>query len=367
MTGHWTENEELLDRFSLGRISPDERIELDRHLADCESCRIVLDTHRETVRGIRSVGRLDAKSRLKSHLETRKRRGENLRWMLRVAAVLIVFAGIGLYNRFWMNQPREKIHEQPTAQQTPSAVQRPAQAESKQAGTPDEIVAHRSTAGEERGREGEGARSFADGLAKSRDDLKKEEAPTQLISIAAQPPSAGSGAGQIISVPQPAVPSAGVVMHEMNLSSAKPNQVWAEGTIVRTDRDTKAERSESAMRRGAAQQHLQLLNKQAERKDEANLNRPAQNLYIVRQFGGKPMSKNETADLQPPIAVQALFEFGKSATTIFLDLHPPLSADEESNAQVVRVGADSIDVIVRKMLIRYRIPSASPTQNAVRR
>jgi hypothetical protein len=61
---HWTDNEELVERYVLNRVEEGERTRLDAHLSTCGQCRRVVDEEQMLVGAVRSY----AKDRLKQRL-----------------------------------------------------------------------------------------------------------------------------------------------------------------------------------------------------------------------------------------------------------------------------------------------------------
>ena len=114
---HWTNDQDLLERFVLGDLGKETQRQLDRHLADCVECREAVRREREIAAGIRRFGREQMKARLKkavdaSHREVR----HSLSWqkMASIAAVLVVVIGIGYYGRIFKVLEGDQIasHEQ---------------------------------------------------------------------------------------------------------------------------------------------------------------------------------------------------------------------------------------------------------------
>ena len=50
---HWTEDDDLLAQYVLGRLSAEERKQLDDHLLSCSQCREEVQKERVLVSGIR--------------------------------------------------------------------------------------------------------------------------------------------------------------------------------------------------------------------------------------------------------------------------------------------------------------------------
>lgn len=92
----WLDNEEILERFVLNRLSPDEErrlSELRRHHPELENA-IALQAR--VIAGIRVLGRRELRARLAREL-TEKQKGNRIVWtpalFLKVAAALVILAG----------------------------------------------------------------------------------------------------------------------------------------------------------------------------------------------------------------------------------------------------------------------------------
>lgn len=65
---HWTNDEELLARFVLGQINPDEASVLEQHLQECAECSVLVQAERLLAAGIKRSGRAEMKQRLISNI-----------------------------------------------------------------------------------------------------------------------------------------------------------------------------------------------------------------------------------------------------------------------------------------------------------
>jgi hypothetical protein len=101
---HWTEDDDLLAQYVLGRLSTEERKPLEDHLLSCAQCREVVQKEQVLVSGIRQRGRQEVKARLKQQLAERPdsyRRLVTWQQIASVAAVVVIITGIGIYNRWF--------------------------------------------------------------------------------------------------------------------------------------------------------------------------------------------------------------------------------------------------------------------------
>lgn len=103
---HWTSDNELLERFVLGRMEAEERKTLGAHLAVCENCRLVVQSEQEIVAGVRRFGRDELKARLKQRVGEGKSRQISWTQVISAAAAIVVLVTIGMYNK-WFFQKSE--------------------------------------------------------------------------------------------------------------------------------------------------------------------------------------------------------------------------------------------------------------------
>jgi hypothetical protein len=117
---HWTEDDDLLAQYVLGRLSTEERKQLDDHLLSCSQCREEVEKEQVLVSGIRQYGRQEVKSQLKQQLALRPdshRRLVTWQRIASVAAVVVIITGVGIYNRWftWTEQKNfpamQEIHD----------------------------------------------------------------------------------------------------------------------------------------------------------------------------------------------------------------------------------------------------------------
>ncbi len=120
---HWTENPELIERFVLNQLNPDERNELEDHLRICEVCKRTLRMEQILLAGIRRSGREQFRVELQKKLSSAKTSSIPWPHILSAAAVIVLLTGIGIYNRWFQAV-------QPVDVQAPSVVpSEPMQAE----------------------------------------------------------------------------------------------------------------------------------------------------------------------------------------------------------------------------------------------
>ncbi|MBX2992441.1 MAG: zf-HC2 domain-containing protein [Bacteroidetes bacterium] len=100
---HWTDDSELIERFVLNELNPEERNELEDHLRICEVCKKAVRAEQMLIAGIRRGGREAFKSRLKQRVGALP--GMRTPWVhiMSAAALVVIITGIGIYNRWFQS------------------------------------------------------------------------------------------------------------------------------------------------------------------------------------------------------------------------------------------------------------------------
>ncbi len=112
---YWTDDPELVERYILGKLSPEEMERLDREIAGCEPCKAIIAREAEIAAGIRRHGR----DRMKADLRKKLRRDRasqfySYQYIGLAAAVVVIAIGIGLY-QIWFSDlvaPKQFQHPQ---------------------------------------------------------------------------------------------------------------------------------------------------------------------------------------------------------------------------------------------------------------
>ena len=98
---HWTEDEELLEQYVLGRVDAGRRAELELHLTDCATCRAAVQSEREIISGVKLAGREAMKANLRKRLsEDGALIFQRYQYVSLAAAVLVIAAGIGIFRYY---------------------------------------------------------------------------------------------------------------------------------------------------------------------------------------------------------------------------------------------------------------------------
>ncbi len=116
---HWTEDDDLLTEYVLGRVSDAERRRLEEHLGTCARCSETVERERAIVAGVRQYARESLKTRLKNRITAQSSSSQRFGTWQRVAslvAVLTIIFGVGLYNGWFPWQERGGVSGQQTMQ-----------------------------------------------------------------------------------------------------------------------------------------------------------------------------------------------------------------------------------------------------------
>jgi hypothetical protein len=100
---HWTTNDELIERFILNQLEPEERNELEDHLRICEVCKRAVRAEQMVVAGIRRAGREQFKAELRKKASFPERQTPWVQ-ILSAAAAIVILLTVGIYNRWFENQ-----------------------------------------------------------------------------------------------------------------------------------------------------------------------------------------------------------------------------------------------------------------------
>ncbi|MEI7906519.1 MAG: hypothetical protein WCI84_04105, partial [Bacteroidota bacterium] len=66
---YWTDDPERIEKYVLGQVSAEEKVRMEKEIADCEPCKAKLREEMEIAAGLRRYGRDAMKQRLRSKLK----------------------------------------------------------------------------------------------------------------------------------------------------------------------------------------------------------------------------------------------------------------------------------------------------------
>jgi hypothetical protein len=357
---HWTEDENLLERYVLGRLSENERMPLEAHLQGCEQCRSAVQTERTLAAGVRRYGREQLKGRLNQRIASSMRSGRTTttwRQILSAAAVLVIAVGIGFYNGWFSSDKMKGLSDRqrgaelkkPEAEKDQNVVERrkediashvAAEADKKalgksettEKGRSEKLFADQST--------GAGGRQ-TNKLDKSR--VKVEPIPSAPVSGAGATTRSDSIATQ--SQPMPL--------------KARSMQLWTEGTLLQGSQSKQKKQSLDAFqapKRDQLQQ-LRIATEQAGRQLEPG-EKGRRDEFQITQRGADRLPV-ERQNLQVPSAQSIQTYIEETDQGLNLTLFPDTLFDEVvlQNAKVEIIRPDSIIIEIASRKYGYRLPA----------
>ncbi|MFA6469487.1 MAG: hypothetical protein WCW35_11360 [Bacteroidota bacterium] len=110
---YWTDDDELVEKYVLGKISAEAKRRLDAEIADCEACKEKIRAESELIAGIRRHGHDWMKSQLRTKLRREKAsQFYSYQYIGLAAAVIIIAIGIGLYQVWFSDLVAPKQFQQ---------------------------------------------------------------------------------------------------------------------------------------------------------------------------------------------------------------------------------------------------------------
>ena len=325
---HWTENEENVDRFLMGRLSGEERSLFLSHLEQCGECRERIARARRTAAQIREAGRRELKSRLSDRI---KARPAPIPWphVLSAAAIVIVVVGVGLYTV--MRENRSLTVEEHEA--VPAAPQMKSQ--------PDQSIADQAqedlrTAESSKGRRAEKAGS-ADKLEFAKPKAQKKVSPLPPVAAPAEQPLAA----------------------EAELSGAgKQQEFWLEGTIVTAGLsvDLNTVRRDTKAAPGMMERQLQKA-----QKDEDMVAQEEGQIHEAVTFRQLPSHRLPAVQQQQFIGAgtkRIPTKFEQTDKGMVLTIFTDKVVRRKENVQLWSPSNDSLIVEVDGLRIAYKVPAS---------
>lgn len=346
---YWTDDDEIVAKYVLGQITPEEKERLDAEIAGYEAGRAKLQEEMEIAAGIRRHGRDVMKMQLRTKLRrARATQFSSYYYIGLAAAVLIVAVGIGAYQIWFSDLTAPKqFHEQeivltPPEEESITEEQSPVQPVES---APD---AERAESALDQKNVQQDQQIAASGA----DELKNAESVTAQKSI--QPPAAAMAeAGADAEVDQPS-------------AAGQTQAIWLIGKVVmisdRAEPPSIAAANEKRERTMAKQKAAEAI---AERP--VTIKRRAKDEGITlqqRAIKDLPAGLAQRKDAKE-LTVQTLLE--RSDAGISLTLYGDAVNEEDLQEAVVeRMTDDSLVVSLPHQRIAFRLPSGWNSQPARR-
>ena len=345
---HWTEDQELLEQYVLGRLDAERHIELDLHLAGCATCRSAVQSEREMSAGVKLAGREAMKANLRKRLA-----GDGVRVFQRyqyvslAAAVLVIAAGIGIFRYYGVTL------EWPSKFSSHQYVVNSANAD--------------STAAEKKE---EPALVEADKLADKVNAAPAGEAEKKPGQVNAPPAgnAALSGASGAGGAERTQSPLADIESSHSSLSTIKQERAfWLLGTIIPV-----SEQSETAQPRAMQSES---------RKDRLSKSKRANVQQMIKVQRGDasqtitlqqrpltslPGSRAQMVQHDRSLVVQTFVERTPKGLQLTLYTSGPTAATDMERATVEPISDDSLVVSLANERIAYHIPGGWGTQRSTK-
>lgn len=113
---HWTTDDDLVRDYLLGLVKIEVKLELEAHLSSCPACRERIAEEQSIALGVRQYALFTQKEQLRALTGAAD---AAVPWprILSIAALLVIIAGIGVYNRWFFGPGSQPGLSEPTFEQ----------------------------------------------------------------------------------------------------------------------------------------------------------------------------------------------------------------------------------------------------------
>jgi hypothetical protein len=350
---HWTDDEDLLERFVLNRLEADERKKLEAHLRECPQCRQTVRAEQQVVAGIRWTGRDALKARLKERVGVQPVRRVNWYQVAGVAATIVLLVTIGLYNRWffkgetkepvvteqWEVEHRAPVQELKRAERDEVAATKPKSKELS--GTSEPVPAAPGAKPSSREETRRDAAAELNKVPVEIERQKGEKVQAEQLQVAAGAPSKKEAAA-------------------LGETAGGMNAIWIEGTLLpegfedRTAPQTLARRESKRSEQLQARKMDEKISKDERQQMATESAEPER--FALTQRSLSALSQSQRAKQQGINTIQTLVERKRSGLQMTLYFDPPFKDSVLRDARVESVTADSIIVNIGPQRIGYKLP-----------
>ncbi len=357
---HWTEDDDLLSEYVLGRIALDDVKRLEAHLAACPPCREAVRRERALASGIRRHGREELKARLGTMVSDRNLTVKRLlTWQRAVsaAAVIVIVVGIGILNG-WFRMSQRGVFSPQTGQQPAGANAAARIADSTdEKKVPVPVLSERPEAERVQKESQTGMGASGEVKADRIEKPKQIVAPELSQGIGAKEKDAGvaDNRGQALSDVRESDK-----MHGASKLKAAAQEMWGEGGPVPSSQSFGGQPTAAGKFLSRREAPAQQQQGGIDFKSAASVKKTAAAQYVeFRQSRVDllPSVRQRVAEEEPSL-VQTLFQRTGQGTEITLYHDTLFSEDELRSASVTRVGPDSIVIDVKSKRLGYRLPQS---------
>jgi len=353
---HWTEDEDLLAQYILGRLTEDAVKRLELHLKSCPRCTDRVRRERELVSGIRKYGRDELMSRLKLGLAAQSESNHALMtWqrILSAAAVLLIIAGVGIYNR-WFPWQEEKI---PVMKQEFTEAQRavgegganrslPKDGEvtaSKQQ-TPSKASSDHSIA-----QESQGERNIEPSVQISTTRIDQSQGMKKLDKTMSAPTVGGA-----ISMQK----EARKIQNQVMTVQSGETQFWTEGESLRDQPHGLADESSGEMRLHVGQNIPKAKSTAEEHRQPSEGQLLSQHHIMLRQQSIRLLpAERRRLQREHVQSIQAYVQQSDGGATLTMYVDTLFDEDDLRSAKVEEFPPDSLIVALKSLRLGFKLPT----------
>lgn len=345
---HWTDDEDLLERFVMNRLEAVEREKLDAHLRECAQCQGAVQAEQQLVAGVRRSGRDELKARLRERVVVQPVRRINWYQVAGVAATIIFLVTIGIYNRwFFSGETKEIVVTEQEDKESTKSVDELKRAEKDEAAATVKKEKELS------------AISKSVPTTTDAGRMPREEARTDVVAEPSKAPVAiEMEKGKEVQAERLQVAAEAPVSKEAGVrdqASLEANAIWVEGAIVLEKfEEFKAARGAKAAEQIRGREMVEKISKDERAQMAIQVEEPEPFVITQRPFSALPQSQR--AKQQRSNTVQTLLQRTKSGVQMTIFLNSLVTESVLQNARVEPVGEDSIIVSFGAQRIVYKLP-----------
>lgn len=354
---HWTENDDLLAQYVLNRLTEHEQRRLEEHLRTCTQCREAVRQEQELVSGIRQYGRDKIRSRLKGNLGARieaKRTIVTWQRALSAAAVVLVVAGIGIYNRWFMWNEK-------TAPVVTQELSEPPQAKAERGANAGKLKDKATSASEQ---------PTTLNVLRNKEDSRRtlqEQSTEPSVKMSMPPIDQAQGLkklGNAVLAPTTGGAVAmdrkpGQTQNQIMVAQPASTQFWIEGEFLHEQsqvaHEEKSNEKMLAVQRTVPKQK-QPEAEMASQSMTAQIQNPIEFQVSQRSVGLLPMQRQQLQRRQAQ-SVQARVQQAEYGFRLTIYLDTLFSEEDLRNARVEAIQPDSLVVAVKSQQIGFKMPS----------
>jgi hypothetical protein len=355
---HWTEDEDLLAQYVLGRLSVEERKRLGDHLISCQRCREMVEREQELASGIRQLGRQELRARLRQQLAVTPDASRALVTWQRVAsaaAVVLIVGGVGIYNHWFTLGGRESMsapHEIQEANKAPD-----------EGGVKANDSQSKGTAIERQENRVESLREHKTMQKPGTEQIQNSPSITSEVKIQSESNGGMKGTENLTA---PSSTGGGAMFRKKDLGNAQnqilleqpnPTQFWTEGAILR-ETEPKA-KGFKAMEKASARNRTTTESKRSREaiRSQASVEggmKQGEFLLKLENVQSLPLARLKLQQ-KTEETIQAYVQQSDHGTTITLYLDTLYNEADLQNARIEHLSPDSIVIDIQSQKIGFKL------------